>query len=339
MADTLGKSIDPVTVMQELEAHYASFEFYAALRRIECAYAALPRLGKSARAVDDPVRLGQVPSMAFAPSMFAEAQRGADGRLWLGGVFFGLFGPNGPLPLHLTEYAHDRRHNFRDFTLTRFADVFHHRMLCLFYRGWADAQPTVQYDRPAADRFRAYVGALAGVGQLALLNRDDMPDATKFHHAGRLSAQVRNPEGLRTILEDFFHERVQIQEFRGEWMRLADEDQLCLGVAPLVGTLGVSSMLGEYVWGAQWRFRIVLGAMPFRAFERFLPGSLAQRQLAAIVRNYVGGELNWDLQLCLEQLEVPGISLGQSGRLGWTSWLGSRHAEQDADDVILAKIA
>jgi type VI secretion system protein ImpH len=328
-----------VTLMQELEAHYASFEFYAALRRIECAYPALPRLGKSARAVDDPVRLGQVPSLEFAPSMFVEAQRRADGRLWLGGVFFGLFGPNGPLPLHLTEYAHDRGHNFRDFTLARFADVFHHRMLCLFFRGWADAQPTVHYDRPITDRFRAYVGALTGIGQPALLNRDDMPDAAKLHHSGRLSAQIRNPEGLRAILEDFFHERVRIEEFRGEWMRLANEDQLHLGLAPVAGTLGVSSMLGEYVWGAQWRFRIRLGAMAFNAFERFLPGSLAKRQLAALVRNYVGCELNWDLQLVLESAEVPNMSLGQGARLGWTSWLGSRLAVADADDVILANIA
>jgi type VI secretion system protein ImpH len=339
MAAASGKSIDPVSVMQELETHYASFEFYAALRRIECAYVELPRLGKSARAADEPVRLGQVPSMAFAPSMFAEARRLADGRLWLGGLFFGLFGPNGPLPLHLTEYAHDRRHNSKDFTLARFADVFHHRLLCLFYRGWADAQPTVQHDRPDTNRFRSYVGALAGLGQASLQDRDAMPDATKLHHAGRLAAQVSNPEGLRAMLEDFFHERAQIREFLGEWMPLAAEDQLELGALRGAGTLGVTSTLGERVWGAQWRFRIVLGAMGFESFERFLPGSAALRQLAAIVRNYVGGELNWDLQLLLERDKVPAISLGRGARLGWTSWLGTRHSNRDADDVILASNA
>lgn len=339
MADPVGQSIDAVSLMQELETHFASFEFYAALRRIECAYPAAPRLGKSARAAEEPVRLGQVPSLNFAPAMFAEAERRADGRLWLGGVFFGLFGPNGPLPIHLTEYAHDRRHNFRDPTLARFADIFHHRLMCLFYRGWADAQPAIHGDRPASDRFRTYVGALAGVGQPTLRDRDAMPDPVKLHYAGRLSAQTRNPEGLRTVLEDFFGERVQIREFQGEWMTLSEEDRLYLGQSPWSGTLGSSTTLGRRVWGAQSRFRIVLGSMTFQAFERFLPGSPALEQLSAIVRNHVGFELEWDLQLVLDREQVPGVRLGAGARLGWSSWLGAKARSRDADDVVLTQKA
>lgn len=339
MADAARQPIDAVRLMQELETRFASFEFFAALRYIECAYPGLPRLGKSARAADEPVRLGQVPSLNFAPAMFAEAERDADGRLWLGGVFFGLFGPNGPLPIHLTEYAHDRRHNARDYALPGFADIFHHRLMCLFYRGWADAQPTVHGDRPASDRFRTYLGALVGIGQPALRDRDAMPDPVKLYYAGRLSPQARNPESLRTVLQDFFCERVAIQEFQGEWMRLSDEDQLHLGESPQSGTLGLSSTLGAHVWGAQSRFRIVVGSMPFPAFERFLPGSTALGQLSAIVRNYVGYELEWDLQLILDRAQVPGVRLGRGARLGWTSWLGSKVRQRDADDVVLTNKA
>jgi type VI secretion system protein ImpH len=335
MADAPRQSLDAVKLLEELETRFASFEFFAAMRRVECAYPAMPRLGKSFRSADEPVRLGQVPTLDFAPGMFVEAKRREDGRLWLGGVFFGLFGANGPLPLHLTEYAHDRRHNFRDFTLAGFADVFHHRMLCLFYRGWADAQPTVHSDRPVSDRFRAYVGALTGVGQRTLRDRDAMPDAVKLHYAGLLSPQTRNPEGLKVLLGDFFGEQVRIQEFRPEWMRLADEDRLKLGVSARSATLGVSATLGESVWGAQSRFRVALGAMPFAAFERFLPGAPALEQLCAIVRNYVGYEFEWDLQLILNRTQVPGMRLGQGSRLGFTSWLGAMRRSRDADDVVL----
>jgi type VI secretion system protein ImpH len=335
MADAAGQSTDALSVLRELEADFASYEFSAAMRRVECAAPRAPRLGRSARGADDMVRLGQVPSLTFAPAMFAEAERRADGRLWLGGVFFGLFGPNGPLPLHLTEYAHDRRHNFRDHTLARFADIFHHRLLSLFYRGWADAQPTVHADRPDSDRFRTYVGALAGVGLPTLRDRDAMPDPAKLYLAGRLSAQVRNPEGLRALLEEFFGEHVQIHEFEAEWMRLSEEDRLHLGKSPQSGTLGLSATLGEQVWGAQSRFRVVLGSMPFKAFERFLPGSTALGQLRAMVRNYVGHELAGDLQLILDRAEVPGVCLGTGARLGWSSWLGSKVRTRDADDVVL----
>jgi len=337
MADAAGQSTGSVDVLRELETRFACFEFFAAMRRVECAYPAAPRLGRSARAGDESVRLGQVPSLQFAPTMFVAAERLADGRLWLGGVFFGLFGPNGPLPLHLTEYAHARRHNYRDHTLARFADVFHHRLLCLFYRGWADAQPTVHSDRPATDRFRAYVGSLLGVGPAALRNRDPMPDDARLHHAGRLAAQVKNPEGLKAILEDFFRERVQIQEFCGEWMSLSSDDRLHLGTSPRAATLGATATLGERVWGVQSRFRIVVGSMTCRAFERFLPGSTALAQLCAIVRNCVGHELEWDLQLVVARAEVPALSLGGGARLGWSSWLRATHRERDADDVVLTQ--
>ena len=340
MADTVGQSRDGMSaaggVLDAIEAGHASYEFFAALRLIEAATPQAARLGRSARAAGEPVRLGQVPTLAFPPTMFVEARRLADGRLWLGGAFFGLFGPNGPLPLHLTEYAHDRRHNFRDPTFARFADIFHHRSMCLFYRGWADAQPAVHGDRPASDRFRQYLGALAGLGQASLRGRDALPDAFKLHHAGLLAAQTRNPEALTTLLEGFFGERIRLAEFRGEWMRLRREDRLQLGRSARSGRLASSATLGERVWGAQHRFRVVMGSMPYERFARFLPGSTALQQLCAIVRHVVGWELEWDLQLIVDRAQVPGCRLGQGARLGWSSWLASRPRARDADDVVLA---
>jgi len=339
MADTSRQSTDAVSFMQDLEARVASYEFFAAMRRVECAHAAQPRLGRAARAADEPVRLGQVPALSFAPAMFSEAQTRADGKLWLGGLFFGLFGPHGPLPLHLTEYAHDRRHNFRDRTLSAFADIFHHRLLCLLYRAWADAQPTVHADRPATDRFHAYVGALIGLGPESLQRRDAMPDAAKLYHAGRLSPEIKNAEGLAVLIADFFAERVRVEEFKGEWMTLAEEDRCYLGVSAKSATLGASSTVGRSVWGAQSRFRIIVGPMSLPAFKRFLPGHAALKQLDAQVRGYVGYELAWDLQLVLACAEVPAARLGAAPpgagtRLGWTSWLGSASRRRDADDVV-----
>ncbi len=110
--------------------------------------------------------------------------------------FLGLFGPDGPLPLHLTEYARDRQRNHNDPTLQRFIDLFHHRGLSLFYRAWADVRPTVSFDRPQRDRFGHYVGALIGLSTPGLRNRDAMPDLTKLHFAGLLAAQTEKRRGI-----------------------------------------------------------------------------------------------------------------------------------------------
>ena len=48
-----------------------AYDFFQALRRLECLYPAKPRLGEALRPADEPVRLGQEPSLAFAPAALA----------------------------------------------------------------------------------------------------------------------------------------------------------------------------------------------------------------------------------------------------------------------------
>lgn len=135
MASTGGPMRDPLTLLDALEAHPARFDFYAALRQLECAFPHLPRIGQAARSADEAVRFGQQPSLAFEPAILAALKPGNTPKLLLN--FFGLMGANGPLPIHLTEYVRDRQRNRNDPTPAAFFDVFHHRMISLFYRAWA----------------------------------------------------------------------------------------------------------------------------------------------------------------------------------------------------------
>jgi len=312
------------------------FDFFEALRLIECHYADKPRLGKSVKAADDPVRLAQQPELEFAPSTLASFTLGADGfPPRLSARFLGLFGPNGPLPLHLTEYARERIRHHGDRTFSRFADVFHHRMLCLFYRAWANAQPTVNHDRPESDRFAAYLGSLFGIGVPSVQNRDAMPDRAKLYFTGLLAGQTQHPEGLRSLIGHFFGVSVSIREFVGEWMEIATQEQSRLGVSPHSASLGLSVVVGARVWGCQHKFRVVLGPMDLDQYRALLPGGASLVELIAIVRNYAGDELVWDLNLVLRYQEVPSLRLDGGAQLGWTSWLGTRQEKRDADELML----
>jgi type VI secretion system protein ImpH len=73
----------------------------------------------------------------------------------------------------------------------------------------------------------------------------------------------------------------------------------------------------------------------FDRFGDFLPDGRSLERLMHWVRNYVGMEFDWQAQLVLACDEVPAARLGRQGRLGWTTWLGSRRATTDADDLIL----
>jgi type VI secretion system protein ImpH len=322
--------------MQRLAASPYEFGFWQVMRRLEAHFRARPRFGRSTRPAEDEVRLAQEPSVIFAPAALAAWEPPQDGRVARLLVhFLGLFGPDGPLPLHLTEYARDRRRNYRDPTLQRFADIFHHRALSLFWRAWADTRPTISFDRPEDDRFATYMGALIGLGMASLRNRDAMPDLTKLHFAGHFANQTRHAEGLGSILSAFFTMPVHVECFVGAWLALPEADRTRLGETPQTGAIGRTALVGGRVWSRQHKFRIVFGPLTLAEYRRLLPGGQSFRRLIPIVRNYAGDTLVWDVNLILKRAAVPPTVLGRQGNMGWTTWLGSRPGRTDAANLFL----
>ena len=330
----VGRETDALAFFAALSAAPYRHDFYQTLRTLECLYDSKPRWGQARRPIDEPVRLGQDPDLSFAPASLASFQQGPDGkppRLQV--RLFGLLGPNGPLPLHITEYARERLRHAGDPTLSRFLDLFHHRFLALFYRAWAQAQPHVNADRPRDDRFTVYLGALLGMAPGVLRNRDAVPDRAKLFHLGTLVRHVRNAEGLRSILQHFFRVPVQIEQFVGHWMSLDARNRTYLGGD--VAILGGGAVAGSRVWDRQHKFRIRLGPLTLARYESFLPGGAALQKLVDWVRLYLNFELEWDVRLLLASNEVPPARLGAGRRLGWTTWLGRRQESTDADDLCL----
>ncbi|MCG6860499.1 MAG: type VI secretion system baseplate subunit TssG [Chromatiaceae bacterium] len=336
MADEKRTPSSSLSLEDDLLKEPYSFGFFYAMRRLECLHPEWPRLGKAPSPVQEPIRLGQDCSMEFAPSTITSCGWEPDSENpRLGVAFLGLFGPNGPLPLHLTDYALERARRHKDRTFLRFADVFHHRLLCLFYRGWASAQPAVSFDRPREDRFGEYVASLCGLGLPSLRNRDAMLDVAKLYFAGHLQCVAKNADGLAAIIGGYFRVAVAITEFVGEWLEISPQDRCMLGASPKTGTLGVTAIAGAYAFECQHKFRVHIGPVGLVRFEQLLPGGEGLAALVAVVRNYVGDEYVWDLQLILRKEEVPALRLGAAARLGWTSWLGIRPTDEDADDLIL----
>jgi len=334
MAANVGASADTLSTLASFERDAHELDFFAVLRFLECLHANAPRFGAAARPVDEAVRLGQEPSLAFAPSTLAGFVPG-DGKRphRLSTYFFGLFGPQGPLPLHLTEFARERERNDEDPTFRAFADLFHHRLALLFYRAWADAEPCASLDRPSSRRFDAYVGSTFGVGTSDFRRRDSVPDDAKLHLAGLFAASTHPAVALQSILEEFFRLPFAIEELVGEWLRIPTGDVCLLGTS--FARLGVDSVLGGHIWNCQHKFRVLCGPLGFSDFEALLPGSTGLRRLRDLLRTFIGHQLEWDLNLILRAPDVPRIELGKSGALGWTTWLGDRQTDAEARDVII----
>jgi type VI secretion system protein ImpH len=319
---------------QALQALFAAvhaepwaFDFFALLRRIDALRPDAPRTGQARRPVQEAIRLGQAPELDFAPAALSSLELRDEAPPRLAVRFFGLLGPQGPMPLHYTEYVRDRLHQHGDSTLTHFLDLFHHRLLSLFYRAWAQAQPTVQGDRTSEDRYAAWLGAAAGLPEAS---HGALPPAALAYQAGLLGSRSRHPEALCKVLRQYFGVPVSMQAHVGQWLPIADADRSRLGHAANrfersqqpMSALGASANAGREVWDRQYKFRLQIGPLGLDRYQSFLPGGSAWNALRDWVRLLAGAELRWDLELVIDTVERPAPRLGRHARLGLTSWLG-----------------
>jgi len=295
--------------------------FFQICRWLEARSPHLPRLGEGLRPGQEGFRLGQTPSPLFAPREVAELGI-RRGRLHVSLFGLGLFGPNGPLPLYLTEEAHARRHLYHDRTLSDFLDMFHHRWLSLMYRAWANGQSAAGLDRPDDERFSRYIACLSGLGA------GDAHTGGLEHHAllsgaGKLIGQVRTPEGLESVLGHYWGLPFKIEEYVFHWLKLEPEERSRLGRAPHAA-LGLTAVLGSHVPDRQSMFVVWLGPLSLADYIKFLPSGPELPKLVAWVREFVGLELEWVLHLSLRPEETPRCSLGGPWQLGRTTWLARR---------------
>lgn len=338
-------------------------DFFRVVRAIQAARRDMPLIGTSKSPQDDPLRFGQHPSLAFPPSTLDELVAGETPKLYVN--FFGLFGPNGPLPLHLTQYALRRQlgqegndtrrtvgvpsdgktsesgpRGHKDTSLGDFFDVFHHRLLSLFFRAWASCQPAVDLDRGDHQRFLFFLGAFFGESVFDLNDdafgaAETIPLSAKIFYAGHLAASSRNAESLESILTGYFGIKTVVGEFVGRWFNLPPEDRIKLGQSSGYGALGQGLIVGSKTWDAHLSVRVRMGPMGFEDYSGLLPTETGFGRLKSWMVNYSGTELFWDLQLVLRADEVPRTQLGRAGKLGWTTWLKTKPFGQDADNLIL----
>jgi type VI secretion system protein ImpH len=312
---------DPLTTMRRIGAAAARFEFIAALRLIEAAYRDKPRIGRALRVADEPLRLSQNADLAFRGKEITGAGVSPSGGVPRVAVNTGLLGPQGPMPLHFTEYVRERWLRAGDATWTAFLDVFHHRMLSLLYRARVASEPVIALDRPDDDAFARSVGSLAGFGRATRRDGTRLDARALLYFGGLLTGRTRHASGLATLLATYFGVPVSIEQFAGRWVALPDEALAPLGSRAAV-SLGRGHLLGRRIWDRQHGVRIVIGPVDDATRRVLEPGTPQFAELVEWVRLYTGGMLDWDVEIRLNaDVPVP-MRLARNTRLARETWLG-----------------
>lgn len=309
------------------------FGLFALLRQIERDNPHAPRIGTNRTLSEELLRLGQDPSLAFPVSDLSAVSRDDAGRWRLKTNVLGLFGPQGPLPLSLTEEAL-RWSLSGDPSYTEFADIFATRFLQLYFRAWSDSHAISQHDRPAEDRFALWLGAFAGSGTPAFRHRDSLDESTRVCLASVGHGRVRSPVRLRQILELALGDRVRVDEHRVSWIAIEPDDRSSIGRQ--ASRLGRDMFLGKRVCTVNDRISLAIEVRDLARYRSYLPGGAAHRRLGDVVFWYLHDRISVSVSLGLPASQIPRAQLGASAELGWMAALAPKFAADDHRPVTVS---
>lgn len=316
-----------------------SVRFFQMVRLLERLHPERKPVGLFVAPADEVARFSAHTTLGFPASeiqSYTEVEGGPD-RLQLN--FMGLSSLNGPLPHPYVELLLDRI-RAKDHATGEFFDIFNHRIVSLFYRGWKKYRFYIAYEqsRGSDDLVTQSLYSLLGLGTTGLRRQQAIEDEATIFYAGLLSQTRRTAQGLKQILADFFSVPVEVLQFTGTWNRLSMADRTFLNFGRSDSErLGFAAMVGDEVWDQQGTLTVRLGPMKLERYLEFLPGAAAYEQLASWLRFYGRREFDFVVQLVLLREDVPAVLLTAEQelmpRLGFASWLKNKPFGRDPDEA------
>ncbi|QNQ09561.1 type VI secretion system baseplate subunit TssG [Sphingomonas alpina] len=307
-----------LTFLARVAAQARRFGLFPIARGAEARAPDLPRIGRARRPSQNIVDLSQVPTMAFPDSTLEDVEI-VEGRARVSGYWFGLTGPMGPLPSHMTEFASFERRYATTRPFGRWLDLLAGRMLQFFFRAWADSQPAAQADRPAEDGFADKIAQLTGATEGV---RDDaaFPARARVHYAA-LFASRRSAGGIEDAVGHLIGQRVTVIEYQPRWRDVEAEDRTRLGRS--FCALGTEAMAGTKVSVASDAFRVVVRASSRADYDALLPSGARFRILSEALDAFAPSHLEWDVAIEVAGRHTRPARLDGGTRLGWTGWVGT----------------
>jgi type VI secretion system protein ImpH len=250
-----------------------------------------------------------------------------------------LTGPVGVLPRQYSDAVlADRRS--RAYSLTDFLDLISHRMVAAFAAAGAKYRPQRAADagvlasgRQKGDRIAEVLLALTGYATPRLADRLRAGASPLRHYAGFFSAHPRSADRLEALASDWLGRPVKVEQFAGAWLAVPPDQRTRLPVGVSPGgfcQLSIDAAAGVRAWDQQARIVLRIGPLDLPYFERLLPHRPLLRELASLVRAFVGFEVGFAVNPVLARDAVPALALsrpdapdaiGAGPLLGWNTWV------------------
>jgi type VI secretion system protein ImpH len=337
------------------------FDFFQAVWLLERCREDKTPIGGRGPVAEERIRFRPHVSVGFPPTdvrriTAMQAEHDAEQRYRVDVTFMGLYGVSTPLPLHYaiemlrsvepyspaepaggeqaegaSEGAVTISKRGSDTNPTRdFLDIFHHRLVSLFYRAWTKYRYDVIFGMFGRDTITDYLLWLIGCPRRYDRSVLGVSPIRLIRYAGLLTQHPKSAAGLEGLLFDYWDGvDIRIEQCIGRWVTLSVDDLNSIGTVN--STLGVDLTVGEQVYDRSGAFSISVGPVDWETYVSFLPCGERFAQTRALVQLYCSDPLAFTVEVKLHAREVPQMQLtsdDRAGRLGFTTWALTEEAPE-----------
>lgn len=324
-----------------LESEGPKFNFFQAVQLLQRLHRGAVPVGEGGPPSKEAIRFRHDPNLVFHSSdvggirlrvprhglMFSEVTT----------TFLGLSGTASPLATPMVEAV------LRDVedggSLRDFYDIFHHRLISLFYRAWKRNRMYASHRLDGSDRLTRRALAFVGVDGFGAAPSLGVPPIDLLALAPLLGLRTRSARTLEIVLGTVFPGiGASVQGFIARRVRLSDDQCAKLGVQN--GTLGTNFTIGRSVLDRSGRFGVQIGPVDYELFEALLPGGQHHTKLREIVQQFTRGVLESEVEVLLKEDQTPRFQLGSKGAmLGVTTTLRSPEGKALKAKFVLSDVA
>lgn len=310
------------TLRDDLRDNGHRYGFFAAVKALHRLKAGSVPVGELGPVRDECVRFQHSTALHFHAGDIESIAFDETGRATLTATFLGLFGAASPLAAHFSEEVIRAEEDDRP-TLRAFYDLFHHRMLSLYFRAWKKFRMESQFRLESEDQGTKRMLCMAGVDGHGARAESGLSRLEVLELAPLLAMRARPPRVLALALERLLPGvSVSIEQFVQRRAALDVDDRMQLGRSS--NRLGTNLTLGARVVDRSARFRVIMGPVTYDECERLMPGGDQYSVLRRVIEQFTRGTLECEVDVLLKENETPGYKLGatRGALLGVNTRLG-----------------
>ena len=236
--------------------------------------------------------------------------------------FLGLYGSSSPLPTWYTEELLEEKYDGESVSKD-FIDIVNQRLFALLFQCWAKYRAHLQVVEAKDTDYMERLFCLIGLGSKSF--RKDIPNSYRLlRYIGLFTQMPRSALGLRTLLSDALNGiKVTVIPCIERKVKIPEDQKMLVGSS--IHHLGKNAIIGEEIVDRMGKFRIQIGPLNKKQFQRFFPEGDMYEDVTFLTDMYVLEPFEYDLEVILAKDEAQTACLGDpdNARLGLNTWIFS----------------